>query len=125
MVFSDILLSVKKCSLKDHFQKTKTFRILLNREEYFDSFKVQPGGYGVEWDVNMSLSDAIADSIRETVEKQLGERPYNYDGYGNSEWIVIDYGTIYAHIFLPECRERYKLEELWNDATIERLPDED
>lgn len=69
--------------------------------------------------------DAIADSIRETVEKQLGERPYNYDGYGNSEWIVIDYGTIYAHIFLPECRERYKLEELWNDATIERLPDED
>ena len=51
--------SVKKCSLKDHFQTTKAFRILLNRQEYFDSFKVQPGGYGVEWDVNMSVSDTM------------------------------------------------------------------
>lgn len=69
--------------------------------------------------------DAVADSIRETVEKELGTRPINYDGYRNSEWIVIDYGTIYAHVFLPEYRERYKLEELWNDATIERVPDEE
>ena len=51
--------SVRKCNLKDHFQKTKAFQILLNREEYFNSYKVQPGGYGVEWDVNMSVSDAM------------------------------------------------------------------
>lgn len=73
---------------------------------------------------NMHVN-AIADNIRETVEKQLGVRPFNYDGYRNSEWIVIDFGTIYAHIFLPEYRERYKLEELWNDAKIEHLPDEE
>lgn len=36
--------SVKKCSLKDHFQSTKAFRILLNRPDYFDTLKVQPGG---------------------------------------------------------------------------------
>ncbi len=69
--------------------------------------------------------EAVADSIREYVEETIGVRPYNYDGYQNSEWIVIDYGTIYAHIFLPEYRERYRLEQLWNDARIEEIPDLD
>ena len=69
--------------------------------------------------------DAIADSIREYVEKSIGVRPFNYDGYQNSQWIVIDYGTIYAHVFLPEFRERYRLEELWADAPIKEIPDVD
>ena len=69
--------------------------------------------------------DAIADSIREYVEKSIGVRPFNYDGYQNSQWIVIDYGTIYAHVFLPEFRERYRLEELWADAPISEIPDVD
>ena len=67
--------------------------------------------------------DAVADSIREYVEKTIGVRPYNYDGYQNSQWIVIDYGTIFAHVFLPDFRERYRLEELWADAVITNTPD--
>ena len=66
-----------------------------------------------------------ASSIREYVEKKIGVRPYNYDGYQNSQWIVLDYGTIYAHIFLPEFRNRYNLEQLWNDAPITTIPDLD
>ena len=69
--------------------------------------------------------DSIADSIREYVEEKIGVRAYNYDGYQNSEWIVIDYGTIYAHIFLPEVRDRYRLEQLWSDARITDVPDLD
>lgn len=69
--------------------------------------------------------DAVADSIREYVEKTIGVRPYNYDGYQNSQWIVIDYGTVFAHVFLPEFRERYRLEELWADAVINNTPDLD
>ncbi len=69
--------------------------------------------------------DAVADSIREYVEKTLGVRPFNYDGYQNSQWIVIDYGTVFAHVFLPEYRERYRLEELWADAVIMPTPDLD
>lgn len=65
--------------------------------------------------------EAIADSVREYVQKTTGQKPYNYDGYQNSQWIVIDYGTVFAHIFLPEERERYNLEELWADATIRRF----
>ena len=69
--------------------------------------------------------DAVADSVREYVEKSIGVRPYNYDGYQNSQWIVIDYGTIYVHIFLPEFRERYNLEQLWADAVVTEIPDLD
>jgi ribosome-associated protein len=73
---------------------------------------------------NMQV-DAVADNVREYVEKKLDIKPYNYDGYQNSQWIVIDYGTIYVHIFLPEFRERYNLEHLWNDAVIKNIPDLD
>lgn len=69
--------------------------------------------------------DAIADSVREWVEKHTGIRPVNYDGYRNSQWIIIDYAHVYVHIFLPDVRERYNLEQLWNDARIVTVPDLD
>ena len=68
---------------------------------------------------------SIADHIREKVQEQSGVKPYNYDGYTASEWIVIDYGHILVHIFLPETRERFRLEELWSDATITDMPNLD
>ncbi len=68
---------------------------------------------------------AIADSVREYVQEKLGIKPFNYDGYRNSQWIVIDYGNIFVHVFLPEFREYYNLEELWNDAKIVEIPDLD
>lgn len=64
---------------------------------------------------------AIADQIREKVQQTTGIKPYNYDGYLASEWIVIDYGHLLVHVFLPETRERYRLEELWSDASIKEL----
>ena len=67
--------------------------------------------------------EAIADSVREWVQKQIKVKPYNYDGYGNAQWIVIDYGHVYVHVFLTEERERYNLEQLWNDAKITSIPD--
>ncbi len=66
---------------------------------------------------------AIADSIREDLLDKHGLKPYNYDGYRNSQWVVIDYGNIMVHVFLPEFREFYNLEELWNDATITNIQD--
>lgn len=68
---------------------------------------------------------AIADSIREYVQKNGDIKPYNYDGYQNSQWIVIDYGDTLVHVFLPEERLRYNLEELWSDALITKIPDLD
>lgn len=68
---------------------------------------------------------AIADSVRDYVLEHGGTKPYNYDGYTNSEWIVIDYGDILVHVFLPEARLRYNLEGLWSDAVITNVPDLD
>lgn len=68
---------------------------------------------------------AIADSIRERVLEKRDTKPYNYEGYRNSQWIIIDYGEIMVHVFLPEYREFYNLEGLWVDAPTENLPDLD
>lgn len=72
-----------------------------------------------------SQVSAIADAIREDMLKKFGMKPYNYDGYRNSQWVVIDYGNIMIHVFLPEFREFYNLEELWSDAEITQIKDLD
>lgn len=68
---------------------------------------------------------AIADSVRDHLLEKVGVKPYNYDGYQNSQWIVIDYGHTLVHIFLPSERQRYNLEELWSDAPSTQIPDLD
>lgn len=68
---------------------------------------------------------AIADNIREHLQKEAGIKPYNYDGYQNAQWIVIDYGDTLVHVFVPEMRQHYNLEELWSDAPITEIPDID
>lgn len=69
--------------------------------------------------------DAIADRVRERVAEELQIKPFHYAGYGTSEWIVIDYGHVLVHIFIPETRERFRLEELWSDAIITEIPNID
>ncbi|MBO4954883.1 MAG: ribosome silencing factor [Muribaculaceae bacterium] len=68
---------------------------------------------------------SIADSIREYLLEEANIKPYNYSGYENAQWIVIDYGHTLVHIFTAPERERYNLEELWSDATISEIPDLD
>lgn len=63
---------------------------------------------------------AIANSIDEFVEKELQEGPYHKEGFENSEWILLDYVNVVAHIFIPEKREFFALEDLWGDGEITR-----
>jgi ribosome-associated protein len=62
--------------------------------------------------------EAIADSVDEIVQKQTNERPFHAEGYENSEWILIDYINVVAHVFQKETRDYYNLEGLWADAEI-------
>lgn len=48
---------VKKCDMLKHFKEVEVFRILLSKPDYFKYVEVQPGGYGVSWDINMSVPD--------------------------------------------------------------------
>lgn len=68
---------------------------------------------------------AIADSVRDYLLDNYGIKSYNYDGYRNAQWIVIDYGDTLVHIFTRETRQLYNLEELWADAPITEIPDLD
>ena len=70
-------------------------------------------------------SAAIADSVRDYLFENANVKPFNYDGYRNSQWIVIDYGDTMVHVFLPEVRQRYNLEELWSDGKTDEIPDLD
>lgn len=51
--------AVKKCELHKHFEDNKAFQILLKKPEYFQHVYMQTGGYGVAWDVNMTVSDTM------------------------------------------------------------------
>jgi ribosome-associated protein len=65
--------------------------------------------------------DAIAKSVEEFVFKKQKEDPYHKEGKGNSEWILLDYFNVVAHVFRQEQREFYGLERLWADAEIQRI----
>lgn len=65
----------------------------------------------------------VADSVRDYLLEQAHIKPLDYDGYREARWIVIDYGEAMAHVFMPEERQRYALEELWSDAKIQNFED--
>lgn len=68
---------------------------------------------------------SIADHVRDSLLEKARIKPYNYDGYRSAQWIVIDYGDTFVHVFTREARTLYNLEELWSDATITNIPDLD
>jgi len=43
-------------------------------------------------------------------------RPLAVEGVPESGWMLIDYGDVVVHLFMPEMRDFYALEELWRDA---------
>jgi ribosome-associated protein len=66
---------------------------------------------------------SIADSVEETVLKLTSERAYHSEGHQNSEWILVDYINVVAHVFLREMRDYYNLEALWGDAKVTLIND--
>ncbi len=59
---------------------------------------------------------AICDSIEERLESQFGRKPIRLEGKQDASWILMDYGVIIVHIFLPTEREYYNLEAFWGHA---------
>jgi iojap-like ribosome-associated protein len=68
---------------------------------------------------------AIVDSIKEYTRKGSGDKPFAVDGLRNAEWVAMDYVNVLVHIFLPEVRDFYNLEHLWEDAKLTKIPDID
>lgn len=59
---------------------------------------------------------AIVDEVRVQVKHQSGILPGGVDGAGEDGWVVLDYLDCVLHVFTPEARERYQLEDLWREA---------
>ncbi len=60
--------------------------------------------------------EAIGQSVKDMVKKELSERPYRSEGWENALWILIDYVNVVVHVFQRETRQFYNLESLWADA---------
>ncbi len=54
---------------------------------------------------------------------QSGIEPLHTEGYGSSEWVLLDYGSVIIHVFYKTARDYYKLERLWADGTELPLTD--
>jgi ribosome-associated protein len=64
---------------------------------------------------------ALADSVEEEVRENIGEKPWHIEGMAQADWVLMDYVDIVAHIFRPETRAFFNIEELWGDAEIYKL----
>ena len=59
---------------------------------------------------------AISEEIDDKLQMELGDERMGIEGYSESSWILLDYGTIVVHIFDEETREYFALEDLWAGA---------
>ena len=59
---------------------------------------------------------AIADGIQEGLKKDHGILARRIEGLPEARWILMDYLDVVVHIFTPEAREFYRLEQLWGEA---------
>lgn len=76
---------------------------------YTDFFVVASGR-------NARQTKAIYDEVREKLKAEEGVVPQHVDGEREATWIVADYLDLVLHVFTPEARQFYRLEELWGDV---------
>jgi len=64
---------------------------------------------------------AIHDRIHQGLKKEHGLLPRRVEGLGEARWILLDYLDVVVHVFTPEARDFYRLEQLWGEAPARTL----
>lgn len=59
---------------------------------------------------------AVVDEVRLRVKRETGLLPGGVDGGGDAGWTILDYLDCVLHVFTPEARQRFGLEDLWHEA---------
>jgi ribosome-associated protein len=77
--------------------------------DYTDFFVIATGR-------NPRLTKAIHDEVYEQLKREHGLLPRSVSGLPEATWVVSDYLDVVLHVFTPETRQYYRLEELWNDV---------
>ena len=74
-------------------------------------------------------SDTQVRAIAKHIEKSLRDkhqlRAFHAEGYENAQWVLLDFASIVVHVFLEDIRKYYKLEELWADAEVEIISEQE
>lgn len=65
---------------------------------------------------NERQAGGIVDEVRVQVKRDSGLLPSGADGGGDAGWSILDYLDCVLHVFTPEARDRYQLEDLWREA---------
>jgi ribosome-associated protein len=76
---------------------------------YTDYFVICSGG-------NSRQTKAIFDEVAHSLKRDGRVLPRSVDGVQEGTWIVADYLDVVLHVFTPETRAYYGLEQLWDDV---------
>lgn len=63
---------------------------------------------------------AIEEDVLEKLKREQNIRPLSIEGKAGDQsgWLLLDYGDVIVHLFTPESRQHYRLEELWSAANV-------
>jgi ribosome-associated protein len=65
---------------------------------------------------NERHAKAIHDEVHQRLKHEDGLLPANVEGEREARWVLMDYLDCVLHVFVPELRERYRMEVLWGEA---------
>lgn len=63
------------------------------------------------------MLDALADSVLNGIRKQQKKKGRK-EGEARDGWLIVDYGDVVVHLFSPDQRAYYRLEELWGEGKV-------
>lgn len=63
------------------------------------------------------MLDALAKSVLEATKKEYKKKS-RVEGKAQEGWLVMDFGDVVVHLFSPDQRAYYDLEELWSDGKV-------
>lgn len=61
---------------------------------------------------------AIHDAIHTGMKKHHGLLPERVEGLSQARWVLMDYLDVVVHVFTPDTRQYYRLEQLWGEAPV-------
>lgn len=61
---------------------------------------------------------SISSNIQKRIKEEEGILPSTKEGIQDANWVLVDYFDVVVHVFYPETRKFYDLEDLWGDAKI-------
>lgn len=108
----DEVLAIVVAAIEDKKGEQPVVLDLENQLDYLDYIIICTGHTDLH-------TQAIADSVQNALAR-YAIIPDGLSGYRHGDWILIDYGVLVVHIFLPALRDFYRLEELWSGGrTVE------